>query len=646
MQVHRLLLLLSFSLLAPKIAYTNPIETIYIHNSSLTDQTTSFLGHNQIITQSDIKKSGSTNVAAILKQYAQLQVRDDYGDGSRVTIGMRGFGDNASQNTLILLNGKRLNNPLDIAGVNLNQISVSQIERIEIYNGSGGVAWGENAVGGVINIITESQFSQKLLNVTIGSHDYLRQTIFISNPLASNLSGKFLLENTQTDNYRNHNRLENTLINGQLNWGIDNHNIQLTAQHSDESLELPGAIFQHDINENRKQSKNLTDFVSSKTSHLELTSKHLLFQQWLIQNDISYQTATIQGKLSVGDFTTPIEQKRKSYHLLTQATREMHADLNAITHYGFELNHSDYQFFSLFGTQSGKQTSASFFTRHTLNLTEKLMLQSGIRFISISTQFNDSFSFPDGERFTDQQWLGEIGITYQLSSYLDFYTRFDRNVRFPRLDEHIGQLFGITKPLETQTGQSYEIGANFLWDNLTSNINFFYLKLNDEIAYDGLLFANRNLDPTKRFGSTVSVDYAINDSLSVGGSYSHVNAEFTDGTAKGKQIPMHAKHRTNMSINWQIYSQLQWQLQWQHTSNKFASSDDLNQLSPVQSYDTINTTINYQHKNLALSFSVNNLFNTSYNNYAVKSYNPFPNAETAFYPAPKRQYTLSLQLEF
>ena len=106
-----------------------------------------------IITADDIRHSGADNVVELLRNQGGIQISDLYGDGSRATISMRGFGGNAQANTLVLVDGRRLNNA-DLGNPALNSVSLKDVERIEIMRGSAGVLYGDQAVGGVINIIT------------------------------------------------------------------------------------------------------------------------------------------------------------------------------------------------------------------------------------------------------------------------------------------------------------------------------------------------------------------------------------------------------------------------------------------------------------------------------------------------------------
>ena len=73
---------------------------------------------------------------------------------------MRGFGVTSPSNVLVLVDGRRFNNS-DLTGFDFSLIPRNSIEQIEITRGnSGGVLYGDGAIGGVINIVTKNGIGQ------------------------------------------------------------------------------------------------------------------------------------------------------------------------------------------------------------------------------------------------------------------------------------------------------------------------------------------------------------------------------------------------------------------------------------------------------------------------------------------------------
>ncbi|PJB28375.1 hypothetical protein CO111_01825, partial [Candidatus Desantisbacteria bacterium CG_4_9_14_3_um_filter_50_7] len=114
-----------------------------------------------VITSDDIAASDARTIADLLRSEAGLVVRDMYGNGGQASVDIRGFGEAAGMNCVILIDGRRVNN-IDISNPDISQVSLAQVEKIEVLRGGAGVLYGDNAAGGVINIITKKSKERNL----------------------------------------------------------------------------------------------------------------------------------------------------------------------------------------------------------------------------------------------------------------------------------------------------------------------------------------------------------------------------------------------------------------------------------------------------------------------------------------------------
>lgn len=106
------------------------------------------------ITQEDIRLSGATHIAEVLRMVPGLNVaRADSGNWA---ITSRGFNDSFANKLLVVVDGRTVYTPL-FSGVywDIQDIILEDVERIEVIRGPGAALWGANAVNGVINIITK-----------------------------------------------------------------------------------------------------------------------------------------------------------------------------------------------------------------------------------------------------------------------------------------------------------------------------------------------------------------------------------------------------------------------------------------------------------------------------------------------------------
>lgn len=108
-----------------------------------------------VLTQDDIRRSGATSIPEVLRLVPGVEVAQV--NSNIWSVGIRGFGNAFSKSVLVMIDGRSVYTPM-FAGVywDVQNVMLSDVERIEVIRGPGGTIWGSNAVNGVINIITKS----------------------------------------------------------------------------------------------------------------------------------------------------------------------------------------------------------------------------------------------------------------------------------------------------------------------------------------------------------------------------------------------------------------------------------------------------------------------------------------------------------
>jgi iron complex outermembrane recepter protein len=125
-----------------------------------------------VVSSEMIRRSGATTIPDLLRLVPGLQVSRI--DASSWAVSSRGFNSYYTGKLLVMIDGRNVYNRL-VSGVfwDVQDTLLEDIERIEVIRGPGGTLWGENAVNGVINIITKkaSDTQGALITTGIGYED-------------------------------------------------------------------------------------------------------------------------------------------------------------------------------------------------------------------------------------------------------------------------------------------------------------------------------------------------------------------------------------------------------------------------------------------------------------------------------------------
>ncbi len=133
-----------------------------------------------VVTRQDIQQSGRANVGEVLRDVVGVDVVRQGGPGGLQSVFIRGTN---SQHTKVLLDGVPINDPSNATrGFDFSTLDVENVERIEVLRGPQSLLYGSDAIGGVINIITQRGEGPLSLRATGrgGTFGTARQTLSLS----------------------------------------------------------------------------------------------------------------------------------------------------------------------------------------------------------------------------------------------------------------------------------------------------------------------------------------------------------------------------------------------------------------------------------------------------------------------------------
>ena len=120
-----------------------------------------------VISQQDIQRSGATEIPDLLRIVPGLDVAQI--NANTWAVSVRGFNSQFSNKMLVLVDSRAVYTPLfDQVSWDTVDVPLEDIDRIEVIRGPGGSVWGNNAVNGIVNIITKKAQDTPGAQITAG----------------------------------------------------------------------------------------------------------------------------------------------------------------------------------------------------------------------------------------------------------------------------------------------------------------------------------------------------------------------------------------------------------------------------------------------------------------------------------------------
>ena len=147
---------------------TSP-DTLVVTANRFQQPVNTVLAPTEIVTREDIDRWQSKDLTDVMRRLPGVDVAQNGGMGQSSNIYIRGA---EARHTLVLIDGI----PLAKSGItgiaDFSQIPLSLIQRIEMIRGPRSAVYGADAIGGVINIITQNTQPGGKVQVGVGSNHY------------------------------------------------------------------------------------------------------------------------------------------------------------------------------------------------------------------------------------------------------------------------------------------------------------------------------------------------------------------------------------------------------------------------------------------------------------------------------------------
>jgi iron complex outermembrane receptor protein len=631
-----------------------------------------------IISREDIARAPQLTIADILSREAGVQTSSFYGgvNGAGTTVDLRGFGVTGPSNTLVLINGRRLND-WDLPGFDLSTIAKESIERIEITRGnSGAVLYGDGAVGGVINIVTRSGADQpNQLRIEGGFGSFRSKE---GNITASGSSGgfsAFLNGNAfQSDGWRDNNELRQKSGVADFRWATAEGSVYFNLAGDTQDLRLPGprnvTIGLNQLVNNPRGTNTPFDYGDKQGTRATVgftrmfgPGMELIVDAGIRQKEQQsgffslFSEAFVDTELTTKSLTPRVRIDQPLFGLPSRI-------LAGVDVYDtdYQQNRSLFEYLPPIHRYTANQKSLAGYWQQTVSILPTTDISFGGRIQKNKTDVQDAYDPTAPQNFANPQGLplnqSEVNHAYHLGAEHELFTgvtlfgRMAQSFRVPNIDERVGAspVLTITDfDLRTQKSHDYEGGVRFRFGPFDVQSSVYDMHLTDELHFNPVTGANVNLDPTRRTGVETIASWQVTPDVRLRGNLTYTNAKFVAGPFSGNQIPVVSPWTASAGLSWNIFGpQLVFDANLRYFSQRYLDGNEINANAVyfIPATTLVDLRIGGQLDAFFWSLAVQNVFDRQYYDYALDtSFLPFF-PFYSFYPLPGRTFMAKAGMQF
>ncbi len=609
-----------------------------------------------ILSTRQIMQSNTESIPDLLKNVEGVYTYDASGVGSVGVVNMRGFYGGMSSHQLVLIDGIPQNKGKDKL-VDWDLIPLDNVESVEVMRGPASALYGDNAMSGVINIITKKPGDKPETRVLASYGSFDTQEYETSTAGKYKQLGYFLGASYKTtEGFRRHCDYDRTHVGGNLDYAInDAQQLWLALNYYEKNRgALPWALSEAQIAQDRRQARPGTENDRSDETKNDISITHA----WDVNSNVKTE-GTFYYKYDDADsfYTSGATESTKKeqienedvYGFLLKGS--VNQEIMGLAHeftagVDLERDKFDYEEYTAPYQQRGalqqdyevKRDKIGPYLQDEIKFGNALRLIGGIRYDRVAFDFDDIKNQNNSKVEKMTKATPRCGLLYTYQKDSSVYASYAQAFRTPT----IGQMFTYSSAnpdLKPEEATNYEIGLHHCFNEfLKTNVSLYWMKLDNEIWYDYATSKYQNYGKTSHKGIETGLDFRIIKRLSGFVNYSYSRAKNESGTYSGEYLTNIPIHKASSGLHFATGFGLSWDLAITYIGSSYIDSTNDNKLL---SYTTADTKVSFKYKAMKIFLAINNLSGKKYNLYGYTSGNT-----KYFNPAPERTFTAGVEMKF
>ncbi len=575
------------------------------------------------------------------------------------SVSIRGFDPNTD--TAVRLNVDGIPNNLASGYMDMRPFFPFEIDRIELVKGTFDPRYGLNYVGGNVNVFTKRGGNYTQVKLLGGSFDTYEGDAFVARE-KDGFSQNYFVSYRRTDGYRDHSDVKKGAVSGKWFYTTSDNKLSVgcIARFFDMDANAPGYLTKEEFKADPQQMQSFsrTDGGEQQNKqaslHLDYSFSDELFWSFKVY------TQDLERSRWVKFSAAGNQQERR-----TEETQS-----GAISTLSYETSDCGVEHLRLVWGMD-YQYQDDLYQRYTT--ADRVQQGNSWRHWDYNQWFWGSYLQADAKVLPWLRLMGALRVDYLDGEFEDKVktTKSDMIdygcIWQPKFGAVITPYEGYN--LFANYGRTFQVGWNSRFDEAAdtdyskndgweagikaSPVNWLAVRLaywqqtrSDEVMIN-MQGDSENIGETKREGWDFELNLKPHKWVTIWGSYSHVDAEFSDPgprnpERKGKDLKNIPNYTAKLGLDLDHPSGFSGHI-WLESQDDYYV-DNLNEISKVGDYNVVNLDLKYELSALTLGFQIQNLFDEDYAGFVWRQ--TWATPETWYSPGDERSFYAYATIDF